>query len=555
MSGLGDLRRLEEILDASKMAERIEMLLPVGVRPRQLQVRSLLLGILATLAEQRPAHLRRIHETLIGLPDRDRWRLGVITQWKSGPHQLTYRQTEYTFARVVAALSKAKPDGEPSQTLSEVLASLLEGSVTVLGGGRAPQSSSLAIDWTDYESFARPPRKPREKTEAQQSAQPAPADTDAQEQEQEQEQHGEQEKTQEETQEEDKDEDGKAGCADTEAAWGHRKVNTPAKSETFYGYYLQAATIVKEEGGPQTPELVRRIQIASCDHDPPAMITPVIERMVKNGIEIADLLADSGYSYRQPATFAAPMRSAGAILIMDIHPNDRGINGTFQGAVIANGCLYCPATPKALFQLGPPAPAATQEELAVHDQKTTELSRYKLSPLSAPDSDGYRRVICPAAKGKLRCPLRPTSIALSHERPTVLETPEHPPLCCTQQTITVPPSVAAKTSQKHDYPSAAHRHSYARRTASERSFSKVCDPASTDISRGWCRLMGLTPNAIMLICAFITANIRTADAFAARQAENEQRAANGLPPRRRRRRREGLHDLTAQANAPPAIAA
>ena len=46
---------------------------------------------------------------------------------------------------------------------------------------------------------------------------------------------------------------------------------------------------------------------------------------------------------------------------MDLHPNDRGIKGTFQGAVIANGNLYCPCTPKALFELGPPAPRATEE--------------------------------------------------------------------------------------------------------------------------------------------------------------------------------------------------
>ena len=67
--------------------------------------------------------------------------------------------------------------------------------------------------------------------------------------------------------------------------------------------------------------------------------------------------------------------------------------------------------------------------------------------------------------------------------------------------------------------------------------------------------MGLTPNTIMLACATIIVNIRTAEAFAARQAEERRHAEDGLPPRRRRKRRASLHDLTAQANAPPAIAA
>ncbi len=55
--------------------------------------------------------------------------------------------------------------------------------------------------------------------------------------------------------------------------------------------------------------------------------------------------------------------------------------------------------------------------------------------------------------------------------------------------------------QKHEIPSKAHRHSYARRTAVERTFSRLHDPASTEISRGWCRIMGLTGNTTMLACA------------------------------------------------------
>lgn len=250
MNAGADLHRLQAIIDASGVAQRIEALLPVGVRPRQLTVRTLLIGILITLADHRPAHLARIHKALIGLSEADRRRLGVIARIKDAEHKLTYRQLEYTFARVVEALSKQHPDGQPSKTLSEIMDGLLEGSVAVLGGGRVPQSSSLAIDWSDYESFACPPRKPREKTEAQRSAQPAPADTDAQEQEQ----HGEQQETQEDQQDEDKDDDGKAACAETEAAWGHRKVNHPSKSESFYGYYLQTGGCPKFRrtlsGGP-----------------------------------------------------------------------------------------------------------------------------------------------------------------------------------------------------------------------------------------------------------------------------------------------------------------
>jgi hypothetical protein len=92
-------------------------------------------------------------------------------------------------------------------------------------------------------------------------------------------------------------------------------------------------------------------------------------------------------------------------------------------------------------------------------------------------------------------------MTLDRGRAEILTPPEHPPACCTQQTITVPPQVAAKTRQKHDYPSAAHRRSYARRTSSERTFSTIKDPATTTIARGWCRLMGVTPLALWLGCS------------------------------------------------------
>ena len=80
--------------------------------------------------------------------------------------------------------------------------------------------------------------------------------------------------------------------------------------------------------------------------------------------------------------------------------------------------------------------------------------------------------------GKIRCPLRPASMTLDRDRPEILTPPEHPQACCTQQTITVPADVNAKTRQKHDYPSAAHRRSYARRTGAERGFATAKDPAA-----------------------------------------------------------------------------
>jgi hypothetical protein len=487
---------LEEIIDQAGVAPRIEAMLPIGVRARQLTARTLLAGMCLAQADHRPAHLTRVHQVLTALSEDDQRRLGVIADWKHGPHQLTYRQTEYTFGLAADALAEDQPGGLPSGPLQRACDDLLEASVPA---GFKDASTSLAVDWTDLDSFSRPP--------------PARG----------------------------------GNCADPEASWGHRKNNLlRSQDELFYGYYFSAGIMMPEENGPAVPELARRAILSSCRHDPVRAFTPVLTAMPAAGIPLGDMLADSGYAHRDPGAWALPLRGAGASLVQDLHPHDRGPKGTHDGAIISNGNLYCPGTPRSLLELGPLARDATKEQAEAHDSKTAELARYKLGRLTADDADGYHRVQCPAAMGKIRCPLRPASMILDRDRPEILTPPGHPQACCTQQTLTVPPDVNAKTAQKHDYPSAAHRRSYARRTGAERGFATAKDPATNDISRGWCRLMGLSPLMLFVTTLLVVRNQRILAAWDTRQQENQRRAAAGLPPRTRRRRRKTLTTLAAR---------
>jgi hypothetical protein len=485
----------EQIIDASGVAPRIEAMLPAGVRRRQLSVRTLLAGMYLTQADHRPAHLTRVHQVLTGLPEDEQRRLGVIADWKRGPHQLTYRQTERTFGLVTDALGKDRPDGLAPHPLQAVCDDLLEASVPEQF---KDASTSLAVDWTDLESFSRPPPH------------------------------------------------GTSNCADPEASWGHRKNNLlRTQDELFYGYYLSAGVMMPEENGPAVPELARRATLSSCRHDPVRAFAPVLTAMPGQGIPLGDILDDSGYAHRDAGAWAIPLRAAGAQLVQDLHPHDRGPKGTHEGAILSNGNLYCPQTPRPLLELGPLARTATKEQAADHDRKTSELARHKLGRLTADDADGYHRVQCPAAAGKIRCPLRPASMTLDRDRPEILQPPEHPQACCAQQTITVPPDVLAKTAQKHDYPSAAWRRSYARRTGAERGFATTKDPATNDISRGWCRLTGLAPLLLFTTALLIARNQRILHAWNARQEENQRRAAAGLPPKTRKQRRKPLTEPAA----------
>jgi hypothetical protein len=306
--------------------------------------------------------------------------------------------------------------------------------------------------------------------------------------------------------------------------------------------------MVPDENGAALPELARRATVSSCRHDPVRAFAPVLTALPAAGIGLGDILDDSGYAHRDADAWALPLRQAGAQLVQDLHPHDRGAKGTHEGAIIANGNLYCPCTPRTLLELGPLARTATKEQAADHDRQTAETARYKLGRITRDDADGYHRVACPAATGKIRCPLRPASMTLDRARPEILHPPQHPQACCTQQTITVPPEVNAKTRQKHDYPSAAWRRSYARRTGAERGFATAKDPASNDITRGWCRLMGLTPLMLFTTTLLIVRNQRILAAWNTRQQDSTRRAAAGLPPKTRKRRRKTLAGL---ATRPP----
>ena len=326
---------------------------------------------------------------------------------------------------------------------------------------------------------------------------------------------------------------GTSDCADPEASWGHRSGGGPGQdSELFFGYYASAATMMREEHGPPVPELARRMTVCSCHPDPARALVPVLTRCPATA-------SRSATSWPTPATPTAtpepgPSRSARPgrswsrtctpPTAAPRHPRRR--HHRQREPVL-------PGHPQAAAGTGPLARDATPDQASRARHQSAELARHKLGRITADDADGYHRVMCPAVMGKIRCPLRPASMALDRDRPEILTPPEHPPACCAQQTITVPPEVAAKTRQKHDYPSAAHRRSYARRTGAERTFATAKDPASNNIARGWCRLMGLTPVMLWLACLLAVRNQRILAAWDARQDDNARRAAAGLPPKTR----------------------
>ena len=99
-------------------------------------------------------------------------------------------------------------------------------------------------------------------------------------------------------------------CADPKASWGHRKNNLlRSEDELFYGYYLSAGTMAREETGADVPELAHRMTLSSCCRNPVRAFAPVLTAMPAHGIPLGDILDDCGYSHRDAAAWAIPLRS------------------------------------------------------------------------------------------------------------------------------------------------------------------------------------------------------------------------------------------------------
>ena len=330
-------------------------MLPAGVRPRQLKVRTLLAGMCLAQADHRPAHLTRVHQALTSLPEGEQRRLGVITDWKHGPHQLTYRQTERTFGLVADALAEDGPDGLPSQALQAACDDLLEASIPE---EFKDATASLAVDWTDMESFSRPP----------------PA---------------------------------KGGqCADPEASWGHRKNNLLRREdELFFGYYFSAGIMMPEENGPRGPRArpPRHHLLMPARPGPRARARPDRDARRRDPAR----RHPRRFRLRPPrrrrvGTAAAHRRRPARPGPAPARPRPQGHpprrHHRQREPVLPGHAPH--AAPDSGRSPAPPL----EEQAAEQDRKTAELARYKLGRLTADDADGYHRVACPAAMGKIRCP-------------------------------------------------------------------------------------------------------------------------------------------------------
>lgn len=474
-----DLREAVAWVDRSGIAPLIEdVLRPTRRgRPRQLTVRTLFVGMKLAVDTSKTACLTDVHalltEDLAPSAQRD---LGAI-------HPLTGAViTLHQIRRLLTAI-QAKLDPSPATTdgmspeelgargasLQEVLDLMLAATMPVT----AAHSGGYAVDGTGTWSWAKG-RKREDRS------------------------------------------------PDPDAAWGV-KTHKSGRTESYFGYELHAVVRVGPLGadGSHTPCLAERISVVPASTSPTKPVLDTLARMIDEGHEIRDVVADRGYTYKND--WAPGLRALGIDSVADLHANQYGPRGSHAGARIVAGTPHCPAMPAAFDTIQRPDRLVQTPALATFTADIDRREQWALRRVAGPDRDGKERYECPARAGKLRCPLQPGSLALPLATPTVLNPPDADlaPTCCSQRTITMPGDVDAKARQRHYWGSPNWIKAFNRRSRVEGWFGNLKNDNTEGLGRGAFRVMGICKTSIMVAVFAAATNLRLLRAWARRTLGND----------------------------------
>lgn len=153
------------------------------------------------------------------------------------------------------------------------------------------------------------------------------------------------------------------------------------------------------------------------------------------------LAADRAYTDQITEHFAQPVRTMGYQLVLDYKQQNRGVQGTHQGALLVDGSLACPAMPDALAH----ATAGLDDKAVRGIDDSRELGDlisarepYFLRLKESADERGAIRLQCPASgpSPAVSCPRfnqvhlvpapRPTVVDLTNKRATAAHSAAKP---------------------------------------------------------------------------------------------------------------------------------
>lgn len=280
------------------------------------------------------------------------------------------------------------------------------------------------------------------------------------------------------------------------------------------------------------PAVVTGFTLDKPGHAPGPNAVRVLADVHRCGHPTGFLAGDRAYDNTTPDDFQLPARALGNRLVFDYRQDQLGLQAGTAGAQLIEGTRYCPALPSALVT------ATSDLHKEVIDQETwvrriAARVPFRLVPKQHPDHEGHQRMPCPAAAGRVQCPLKASSLGrdprlpLAHPDPS----PTGPAKICTQQSITIPPE--AQHHQALPYGSPDWQRVYFRLRNSVEGFNGFAkDPLQEAIEQpGTRRIGGIAAQTLLPAFQLAHANRRKIDRWLATIPPD------GHPSRRRPTRR------------------
>ncbi|WP_155059770.1 hypothetical protein [Streptomyces blattellae] len=125
-----------------------------------------------------------------------------------------------------------------------------------------------------------------------------------------------------------------------------------------------------------------------------------LEELSALGVPAGTCAADRAYTGCSPENFQIPVRRHGYRLALDYKVNDRGQQGSRQGALLVDGSPACPHMPAALVQATRGLDDKAVREIHDNQQLTEHVTArepHYLKTKQGPDARGAIRLQCPAA--------------------------------------------------------------------------------------------------------------------------------------------------------------
>lgn len=328
------------------------------------------------------------------------------------------------------------------------------------------------------------------------------------------------------------------------------KMRTP-----LYGYDLTVAVTIPDKPGGEVPLTATRMRLRPADNG--LLVRTGVEVVASvratQGGQLGDVLADRGYTSRMDgADFIQPVRALGGEPVFDLTKSQQGVKGTVKGALIIDGAPFSPATPRRLHTLTRPPVGATRGDIATCQQAFTDRAKFAMVRHGKRNPNGSQDYKCPAAAGKLNCPVYAGNATPNGNALLVINPPTAGAVCqgnYTRFSLTDTP-----LAQRHLWGTPDWYRSYNRRNRVEGFFGNLKDEARESIRARVLRVRGIIKTGFLMAFSVAATNLRLVDAYrtARRTPTKPPRRKPGPNVRKAYDRFDPFWDATP--NAPPQAA-